>query len=281
MKQDDGTENPGNRTQTPVRVVTDIENIEQMQRFAVKSALTGEKILLTQLSEIGLESGISHIQKYNRASSITIYSDVRQGFSSIDIQKQVKEKLKEMDLGDVKVVFDGELESIMKYFGNIGILAVLAVFVIFLILLIQFRSFAQPFIIMANIPLSAVGSVLGLYLFGQPLSFTSLLGIVSLFGIVVNNAIVLVDFMNTEKSMGKETEEACIDAVEKRFRPIMLTTITTLVGLVPLIVSGSNLFTPMSVSLASGLAISTFLTLVIIPVVYTIVENGKRNMQTK
>jgi multidrug efflux pump subunit AcrB len=270
-----GIENQENSTQIPVRVFSDIKNVDMMELYMVKSSVTGQKILLKQLSEIGLKSGITQIQKYNRMPSITVYSDVRQGFSSVDIQRQTEEKLKEMDLGDVKIVFDGERESIMKYFGNIGVLAVLAVFVIFMILMIQFGSFSQPFIIMATIPLSAVGSILGLYLTGQPLSFTSLLGIVSLFGIVVNNAIVLVDFINMEKSMGKETEEAGIDAVEKRFRPIMLTTVTTLVGLTPLIFSGSNLFTPMSVSLASGLAVSTFLTLVIIPVVYAIVENGR------
>ena len=96
---------------------------------------------------------------------------------------------------------------------------------------------------------------------------------VSLFGVVVNNAIVLVDHINYLRTTGKDVEDACIDAVVRRFRPIMLTTITTLVGLVPLIMSGSNLFTPMSISLASGLAVSTLLTLVIIPVVYAMVEN--------
>lgn len=100
------------------------------------------------------------------------------------------------------------------------------------------------------------------------------MGVVSLFGIVVNNAIILVDFISKEKALGKNTEEACIDAMDKRFRPIMLTTITTLVGLVPLILSNSNLFTPMSIALLSGLGVSTFLTLVIVPIVYAIVANN-------
>ncbi len=271
-------EGVGDSSQIPVRIVSNIANPDDIKLYAVKSPVTGQKMLMDQISEIGLQSGISNIQKYNRVTSITIYSDVKSGFGSVDIQKKLEESLHEMELGNMKVVFDGERESIFKYFGNIGVLAILAVFVIYLILLIQFRSFAQPFVIMATIPLSAIGSVIGLYLFGQPLSFTSLLGVVSLFGIVVNNAIVLVDFINTEKAMGKCTEEACMDAVEKRFRPVMLTTVTTLVGMIPLIFSGSNLFAPMSISLASGLAISTFLTLVMVPVVYVIVDNGKKKI---
>lgn len=261
------------RTQIPVRVTSDIQNINDLKVFGIKSSVTGSKVMLTQVSDIGLQTAVTKIRKYDRVPSITIHSDVKQGFSSVEIQKQLEEKLELMDLGDARVVFDGERESIMKYFGNIGFLTILAIFVIYMVLLIQFGNFSQPFIIMATIPLSAAGSILGLYLFKQPLSFTSLLGVVSLFGIVVNNAIVLVDYINSEKALGKGTEEACIDAVDKRFRPIMLTTITTLVGLVPLILSNSNLFTPMSIALLSGLAISTLLTLVIVPVVYAIVTN--------
>lgn len=259
------------RIQLPVRVTTDIKSVNDLKTFGIKSSATGSKVMLTSVSDIGLQTAVTKIRKYDRVPSVTIYCDVKHGFSSVDIQKQLEEKLATMDLGDVKVVFDGERESILKYFGNIGFLAIVAVFVIYMVLLIQFGNFSHPFVIMATIPLSAAGSVLGLYLFKQPLSFTSLLGVVSLFGIVVNNAIVLVDFINAEKALGKSTEEACIDAVDKRFRPIMLTTITTLVGLVPLILSNSNLFTPMSISLLAGLAVSTLLTLVIVPVVYAIV----------
>jgi multidrug efflux pump len=259
------------RTQIPVRVVSDIENVDQLKSFGIKSAITGNKIIMTQVSDVGLQTSIPKIRKFDRVQSVTLYSDVLPGFSSVDIQNQVKEKLDTMDLDKVKVIFDGERESIIKYFGNIGTLAIIAVFIIYLILLIQFGNFSQPFVIMVTIPLSAIGSIVGLYLFRQPLSFTSFLGVVSLFGIVVNNSIVLIDFINTERAAGKDIAEACVDAVGKRFRPIMLTTITTLVGLIPLILSNSNLFTPMAISLASGLAVSTFLTLIIVPVVYAVI----------
>jgi multidrug efflux pump subunit AcrB len=135
-------------------------------------------------------------------------------------------------------------------------------------LLLQFRSFTQPLIILLTIPLSAIGSFLGLYFFGFDLSFVAMLGIVSLLGIVVNNAIVLMDFINFERLEGKSVKIACVDAGEKRFRPILLTTITTVIGLVPLVLSGSAMFVPMSVALMSGLMVSTLLTLIVIPMVY-------------
>ena len=278
MGRNAGNLNPGSLNkysggrQIPVKVISNIENIDDLENFAVKSTVTGRKTMLKQVSKVGLTPKISKIKKYDRVPAITVYSDVSKGYSSVDVQKQVESELESIDLGDARVVFDGERESILKYFGNIGILGVIAVFIIYLLLLIEFGNFSHPFVIMVTIPLSSVGSIIGLYLFRQPLSFTSFLGIVSLFGIVVNNAIVLVDYINNLKSAGRNTEEACIDAVVRRFRPIMLTTVTTLVGLVPLIISGSNLFTPMSISLAAGLAVSTLLTLVIIPVVYMIVE---------
>lgn len=272
LNADSGVAKYTDSKQIPVKVISDIENIDDLKNFAVKSTATGRKTLLKQVSEVGLKPKISKIKKYDRVPTVTVYSDVSKGYSSVDIQKQVEKELESVDMGEARVVFDGERESILKYFGNIGVLGIMAVFIIYLLLLIEFGNFSHPFVIMVTIPLSAVGSIIGLYLFKQPLSFTSFMGIVSLFGIVVNNAIVLVDYVNNLKSSGKSTEEACIDAVMRRFRPIMLTTITTLVGLVPLIVSGSNLFTPMSISLASGLAVSTLLTLVIIPVVYSMVE---------
>jgi multidrug efflux pump subunit AcrB len=184
----------------------------------------------------------------------------------------LKKEIKDLDLEDVKLVYSGEKSKINQYFGELGKSSVFAVFVIFAILMVQFNSFLQPLLIMLTIPLSVIGSVLGLLIFRQPLSFTALLGMVSLLGVVVNNAIILVDYINTEIRQGKSVETACKDAVNMRFRPIMLTTATTVIGLIPLVMSGSQLFMPMSISLMFGLMLSTLLTLVIIPVAYSLVE---------
>lgn len=254
---------------------------EVLENLMIKSSATGNKILLKEIAEIQLRPQIPNIKKHDREKAVTIYSDVKSGFSSVDIQRQLQQGLEALDLEDVQIVFDGEREKIQEHFGCIGTFAVFALLLVYGILLIQFNSFIQPFVILLTIPLSVIGSIVGLYVFRQPLSFTGLLGMVSLLGIVVNNAIVLLDFINGERKLGKGIEESCLEAVDKRFRPIMLSTTTTVIGLTPLVFSGSDLFRPMSISLMSGLMVSTLLTLVVIPVVYSMVESRIERIKLK
>jgi len=156
---------------------------------------------------------------------------------------------------------------------NFGILirgALVALFLIYLMLVLQFHSFIQPLVIFLTIPLALIGSVLGLLLLRQPLSFMAFIGMVSLTGLVIRNAILLIDFINDARSRGLVIEKACEDAVERRFRPIVLSAVTTTVGLVPLALSGSSLFVPLAIALIFGLLVATLLTMVIIPVVYSL-----------
>lgn len=254
-----------------------IESKEDLENFRIKSSLTGNKVLLKELAEVKLASELPSIKKYDRDLCVSVYSDVQPGFSAANIEKQLKAELKKLKLEDLEITYGGEMSKINQYFGDLGSSSIFAALVIFAILLVQFESFLQPLIIMLTIPLSVIGSVAGLLIFRQPLSFTGLLGVVSLLGIVVNNAIVLIDYINDERRQGKTIEVACMDAVNMRFRPIMLTTTTTVIGLIPLIFSGSQLFTPLSVALMFGLMFSTLLTLVVIPVVYSIVETKMEN----
>ncbi|MGB4438561.1 MAG: efflux RND transporter permease subunit, partial [Sedimentibacter sp.] len=235
------------------------------------SSASGNKVLIKQVADILVSPQILKINKYDRDKTIIIGSDVKSGYSSVAVQNALEQQLKDKDFGKVRVVFDGEREAISKDFGELGIISIFALLIIYMILMIQFGSLVQPLIIMISIPLSIIGSVVGLYIFRQPLSLTALFGIVSLIGIVVNNAIILVDYVNFERKEGKMLEDACKEAVTKRFRPVMLTTITTIIGLIPLAFSGSSLFAPMSIALMSGLIVSTLLTLVVIPVVFSLV----------
>ena len=150
------------------------------------------------------------------------------------------------------------------------------------ILLIQFNSIKKVLLILLTIPISSIGSIIGLAITGHALSFMSIFGIVSLFGIVVNNAIVLLDFISKEMKEGYELFFAVENAVSKRYRPIMLTTITTIFGLLPLVFSKSGLFQPMAISLIFGLSLSTLLTLIVIPVIFTLMFNddnkGNKNI---
>ncbi|WP_069648845.1 efflux RND transporter permease subunit [Caloranaerobacter ferrireducens] len=253
-------------------VKSNIKAKEDLENLAIKSSFSDKKVLLKEIADIKLKSEIPTINKYDLDFAVMVTSDVKPGFNSIDIQKELITRLKDINLEGVEVAFDGEREKIKENFGSVGNSAIFAILIIYAILMLQFKSFRQPLVILLTIPLSAVGSILGLYLFKQPLSFTALLGMVSLMGIVVNNAIVLIDYINSARKRGESIENACLKAANRRFRPIILSTATTIIGLTPLVFSGSNLFRPMAISLMFGLLVSTLLTLVIIPVVYSIVE---------
>ena len=260
-----------NGVEYPIVVSSDIESKEDLENFMVKSRATGRKVLLKEIADVELRSQLPVIKKYNGKLAVHVLSDVQPGFSSGDIQKSLSIKLNNQSFEGIDIEFDGEPEKIGENFGNVATAAIYAVLAVYLILLIQFKSFIQPIVILVTVPLAVIGSIFGLYIFNQALSFTAMLGMVSLLGIVVNNAIVLVDFINYELSEGKCIEEACEDAVQKRMRPIILSTSTTVIGLTPLIYSGSPLFMPLAVALMSGLIVSTVLTLVVIPVIYSLV----------
>ncbi len=260
-----------NGIEYPIIVSTDIDSKSDLENFMIKSSITNQKVLLKEVAGVELKSQLPVIKKYNKKLAVHVLSDVLPGFSSANIQDELASQLNSLDLTGVEVKFDGEPEKIGENFGNVAVAAIYAVVAVYLILLIQFKSFAQPIVILVTVPLALIGSVLGLYIFGQVLSFIAMLGMVSLLGIVVNNAIVLVDFINHELDEGKCIEEACTHAVQKRMRPIILSTSTTIIGLTPLIYSGSPLFVPMAVALMSGLLVSTLLTLIVIPVIYSLV----------
>ena len=259
-------------TEYPIVVKSSIRTKEELENLAIKSVVTGNKVLLRELAQVGIRAQAPEIRKYNGEMAITVYSDVQGGYSSVRIQEELLRRMAELELGGVQISFEGEKEKINENFGDMGYSAVLAVLMIYGILLFQFKSFIQPIVVLLTIPLSVIGSILGLFVAGKPISFMSLLGMVSLLGIVVNNAIVLLDLINSKRRLGMPLEQACVQGMAKRFRPILLSTITTAMGLMPLMLSGSNLFSPMAISLMSGLLVSTLLTLVIIPVVYSGVE---------
>ncbi len=231
----------------------------------------GDILTLTQTQ------ALSTIPRYNGDYTMTITADYDPAFDKTESLAQAKEEIEAMDLGSATVEYGGEDELISENFGQVGILGLAALAVVFVILLIQFKSFSMPLIIFITIPLSVIGSATGLYITKQPLSFTALLGVVSLLGIVVNNAIILVDYINKERKNGVSLHTACVNASLRRLRPILLSSITTVIGLIPLAVGQSQLFKPMAVALMSGLLVSSLFTLVVLPVFVSFTQ--KRKMQ--
>ncbi|HHY26371.1 MAG TPA: efflux RND transporter permease subunit [Desulfitobacterium dehalogenans] len=264
----------------PIMVQSDVSTKEDLENLGIKSSLTGNKVLLKQLGEIHLQSTVPTINKYDGVRAVTISGKVQPGFSAVTIENTLKQRLVQsgFDFSGLTVSYEGEAKDIKDNFGNLGTTAIFALFLIYVILMIQFRSFLQPAIIFITIPLSIIGVVAGLMIFAQPLSFTALVGVVSLMGLVIRNAILLIEFINLARVEGMSIDEACTFAVNRRYRPIILAAVTTVIGLVPLAFSGSDLFTPMSVALMSGLLISTLFTLIVVPIMYSILVREERGI---
>ncbi len=258
-----------------INLTSDTRSIESIEKLMIKSSATGNKHLLKDLGSVQLVKVRPAIRKYNGVNTIVLMCDVEKGFDTGTIEKAFIEQIKDIDIGDASMEFDGESQKIWVYFGNLGFSAVFAIVMILTILLVQFRNYRQALIIMLSLPLSAAGAIFGLFIMNQPVSFTGMLGIISLIGIVVNNAIVLMEYINLKRSEGMSVDEAAVSASIVRFRPIILSTVTTVIGLLPLMFSNSELFKPMAVSLVFGLMVSTFLTLVVIPLSYSVVFHNE------
>ena len=185
---------------------------------------------------------------------------------------QVLRKLDSLEIPkDYTVDLTGKAREVQESFRRIVFAISLALILIYMIMAAQFESFAHPFIIMFTVPLGLIGVALALFLTNTYLSVISLLGVLVLAGTAVNNGIVLIDFINNSRRQGMDLVEACIESVFVRFRPIIMTTVTTVVGLLPLalgIGEGAELQAPLAIVIIGGLSSSTVFTLCVIPAIY-------------
>jgi len=252
-------------------VTSGIKTLEELENLSIKSRFGGGHRLLKQVASFRLEPQLDTVRRYNGARSVEVTAKSAPGFSPAVMEDVLEHQLlPTINTDGVTVTYNGERERIAKLFGSVLFAALIAVGVVYLILFIQFNSFLRPLVILVTVPLSSVGATVGLYVFRQDFSFTAVLGMASLVGIVVNNAILLIDYIDKARRRGDTVHQACLDAVAKRYRPIMLSTITTALGLTPLLVTYNPLFTPMAISLMNGLLFSTVLTMVMIPVVFSL-----------
>jgi multidrug efflux pump subunit AcrB len=166
----------------------------------------------------------------------------------------------------------GEFESREESFGGMGRAVIIALIAILAVLVLQFRSYRQPLIVFAAIPFAMIGSILALLITRNSFSFTAFIGLTSLVGIVINNSIILVDYTNQLRRQGTELVAALKEAGETRFIPILLTTATTVGGLLPLTLGGGTMWAPMGWTIIGGLVCSTLLTLLLVPVLYRLLS---------
>ena len=178
----------------------------------------------------------------------------------------------------IVAIVSGQSEEMQESFDSMRFALILAVFLVYLVMASQFESLVHPFVILFTIPLALVGAVLALFITGTTISIVALIGVIMLAGIVVNNAIVLVDLINQLRAQGAERTDAIMEAGRARLRPILMTSLTTALGLLPMamgIGEGSEVRTPMAITVIGGLVVSTLLTLVVIPVVYSLMDRKR------
>lgn len=244
------------------------KNLDELKNIPIKPNTTEGLVQLENVVDIKEGTRLEELNRFNRKPFIKITAEVDPDKSTLVEQSKVEQIINDKKNSDIEVTFGGEKEIFKKYLSGLGIAALIALIGVYLILLLQFKSLLQPLIILITVPLSVIGVVLGVFLFRLPLTFTVGLGAASLIGIVVNNAILIIEYINRERDKGRSIREACIESAKKRLRPILLSSITTVIGLIPLVLSGSSFFTPMAVGLMVGLIFSTLLTLIIIPAAY-------------
>ena len=257
-------------------------NISDFDRIYVKS-LTGRLIPLGQLVSVEFNEAPGIIIRKDLRKTATLIADIQKGFTLDEVLQPVVEELKNYHFpGGYDFSLAGELENRQESFGGMFKAIIIAVIAIFAVLVLQFRSFVQPLIMFVSIPLAFIGSIWAWFITGNTFSFTAFIGLISLIGIVINNAIILVDYTNVLRNEGKGLEEAINTACETRFTPIILTTLTTIGGLLPLTLGGGTLWAPMGWGIIGGLITSTLLTLLVVPVLYylitvthhSIIQNG-------
>jgi HAE1 family hydrophobic/amphiphilic exporter-1 len=251
------------------------ESISNLKQIPIQTPM-GIIVPLGQVAEVSIERGPVQIVRDDLVRVVTVSSQVFGrdiGTFSRDIQR-------ELDKYDMPpgyfYEFGGENEEMVNAFKDLALALVLAVILVFMILASQFESLLYPFVILLTVPLGISGGALGLFITGKALSVPAFIGIIMLVGIVVNNAIVMVDYINTRRKAGEERNEAIVNAGPIRLRPILMTTLTTVLGLVPLAIGigeGAELQAPLAIVVIGGLMLSTLLTLVLVPVVYTLFDD--------
>lgn len=244
------------------------KTIEDLNKIYI-SSVTGAQIPLNHLASIEFQNSLNIIEHHQRERSITVRANVLPGYLTDNVTKDVLAKLDQVKLPEgYKYKPFGEIASREETFGNMNTAIIITFFVILLILILEFKTIKGSLIVASSIPLGIIGSIVLLYLTGYSFSFTAFVGMISLIGIEVKNSIILVDYTNQLREKGVSLDEAIQTAGKIRFIPIILTTLTAIGGLLPLAMEGSEMFSPLSLTIIGGLISSTIFTRVVTPVLY-------------
>lgn len=233
-------------------------------------------VRLSQFANVLESSGPSQLERRDKSSSIKVQSQVV-GRTASDVVADLEILIENEPLPQgVHYIWGGDLESQSEGFGSLFAALIISVLMVYFILVALYNNFTHPLVVMLSVPLAIIGALLALALTNNALNIFTIMGLIMLIGLVTKNAIILVDFINQLKAEGKSTDEALVLANKARLRPILMTTITTVVGMLPIAIAtgpGAEIKNGLAWVVVGGLLSSLFLTLVVVPVVYKIVDN--------
>ena len=240
----------------------------------------GQQIKLSQFAEITYASGPTQLERYDKSPSVNVQAQTV-GRPTGTVVSEWKDKLETLQKpANIHFSFAGDQEMQDEGFGTIFVSLFAAILLVYMVMVVLYDSFSRPFVVLFSIPLSFIGALIALALANMSLNIFTLLGIIMLIGLVAKNAIMLVDFANHRKLEGEDTVTALIQANHARLRPILMTTIAMVAGMIPLAVAssaGAEVNNALAIVIIGGLLSSLFLTLIIVPLVYLIFDNiGKR-----
>lgn len=257
---------------------TNLDDVKKLKFINNK----GQSITLDQFAEVGFSSGPTLLERRDKSPSVSVQGGVI-GRASGSVAAEWEEKFSKLERKPgVTYVWGGNMENQSEGFGTLGIALVASLILVYLVMVALYDSFATPFVVLFSIPLSFIGALLALALTNQSLNIFTILGIIMLIGLVAKNAIMLVDFANHRKDEGFTTHDALVAANHARLRPILMTTIAMVFGMIPIAIAtgdGADVNRGLAIVIIGGLLSSMFLTLVVVPVVYAIMDSLQKRFQ--
>lgn len=266
--------------------VTDVDkaSVAALKRLRV-NARGDVAITLQAVADIILDEGPSQIRRESQQRTSLVTANLSPGVSLSQATGSITKALQGIKFPpEMEWKIAGQNKEMETSMNSLYLALALAIFLVYIVMASQFESFVHPFVIIFSIPLALFGVAIILYLLSIPLSVVVFLGMIMLTGIVVNNAIVLVDYINQLRERGLDRKSAVIQAGQARLRPILMTTLTTVLGLLPMAIGmgdGSEIRAPMAITVVAGLSISTLLTLVVIPTVYLLFDRKENHVANK
>ncbi len=269
---------------TPVNIILRLDehsrkNYDDLQNMYLPSPVTGASVPLRQIATLEPQWHNGQIKHLNGLRTLAIQCEPATGFLASQILKTAGPLISGIPLpAGYKIVYGGEYENQKETFSEMLVALSISLVLIFLILLFQFRNLKETFIVMLTIPLSVFGALLGLLIAGNPFGFTAFVGLISLSGIVVRNAIILIDYANELVAHGASIRVAALESGKRRLRPIFLTASAAAIGVIPMIISGSPLWSPLASVIAVGIMLATIISLFLVPVLYAyIIKPSDKN----